>query len=348
MRDRLEKISSDFGDERRTKISYSGANIDPTMLYEDKDYVITLTCGGYLRSAASEDYRQQGRGGQGSRGVGLKEGDAVEHILHVRTFDTLLFFTNQGKVYGLQVLSIPETGKVAMGRHLSQILPLGKEQQVVSVVKTSGFIEGSVLIATARGMVKRTPVGDYGYAMTTRGVQGLSLKYLDDTVIGSTLVNDEQEILLATRRGMVNRFSATQVRDMGRGAAGVAGIQTRGEDRVLGVVVVSNPEEESLLAVTSLGYAKKTEASEYRKTARGNLGLVGVKVSSKTGPVVAFRAVRDTQDVLLLTRGGKSIRVSSSDLQARRRRGMMVRLAQLEDGDEVSAVVIVPEEVEDA
>lgn len=349
LRERLVKVAEEYGDDRRTKITYEGANIDRSQLYEDLPFVISLTHGGYLRAVPAEDYRQQGRGGMGSKGVGLKDGDAVEHVIQARTFEYLLFFISTGKVYGLQVLALPETGKTAVGRHLNQILALKMDERVVSVVKAVDFIEGSVLTATARGIVKRTTVADYASSCNARGVRGLSMKYLDDYVIGASLVTSHHEVFLASRKGMVNRFAAVRVRDMGRGAAGIIGMRLKNGDEVMSLVVVADPENEDVLAVTSRGYGKKTNATEYRRTKGGTQGMVGVKVSTKTGPVVSFLAVKEGQDILVLTRNGKAIRVSSMDLSSRRRRGMMVKLVNLEDGDEVSAVtVVLEEEVQEA
>ena len=345
MQTRLEKVSEDYGDDRRTKITYEGSGIDLTMLYEDKDYVVTLTHRGYLRSVAADDYRQQGRGGQGSKGVGLKDGDAVEHIIYTRTFEKLLFFTTSGQVYGLSVFSLPGMNKQAAGRHLNQLLSLKEDEQVASVVKIPDFsVLGSILTATSRGIVKRTAVSDYGYAMTVRGVRGLSKKFLDDQVIGADIVNDQMEILLATAQGRVSRFPASLVRDMGRGAAGVVGMKLKGNDKVISLMAVSDSEDEEVLVVTARGFGKKTTVSDFRCTGRGSQGLVGVKVSTKTGPAAAFLVVADSHDILLLTNNGKAIRVPSDTLRSRGRRGMLVKLASLEEGDAVAAVVAVPEE----
>lgn len=347
MVERLQKVAEDYGDERRTKITYEGSNIDISMLYEDKAYVVTLTHGGYLRSVDAEDYRKQGRGGQGSKGVGLKEGDAVEHIIQTRTFENLLFFATSGQVYGLQVYRLPEMGKGAAGKHLNNVLSLKEDERVAGVVKIPGFdVLGSILTATSRGIVKRTAVSDYGYAMTVKGVKGLSKKFLDDQVIGANVVDDQMEILLATSKGMVNRFSASLIRDMGRGAVGVIGIKLKSEDQVINLMTVRDPESEEVLVVTANGFGKKTLVSDFRRTNKGSMGVVGVKVSAKTGPAVSFLIVGEDHDILLLTKSGQAIRVAADTLRSRGRRGMLVKLVDLGEEDEVAAVTVVPDEEE--
>ena len=340
----LLEIRDKFGDERRTNIENVMTEIDIEDLIEEEESVITLTHGGYIKRMPTSTYTSQHRGGKGIKGMTTKDEDFVESITVASTHDNMLFFTNRGRMYRMKGYQIPESSRQAKGSAIVNLLPVEKEEKVTAMIALREFEDDKyLLMCTRNGVIKKTKVTDYD---TSRkgGIIGISLDEGDE-LIRVELTNGENDIVIGTHSGMAIRFNEKDVRSMGRVTRGVKAITLRGDDFIVGMCLAE--EDTQLLAVTELGYGKRTELSEYRVQSRGGVGIKTYKCSDVTGNVVSIRTVNDDEAILMITSEGVIIRISASGISTIGRSTKGVRLMKLKDGVKVVSIGITEHEEEE-
>jgi len=366
----LREIQRHYGDERRTQMVERVEEIKLEDLIPDVDMAITVSHAGYIKRTPVEVYRHQSRGGKGRIGAKTREEDFVEHLFIASAHSYILLFTNKGRVYWLKVYEIPEAAAATRGRAITSLVKFQEGEKLTALVAARKLEEEDtyVFMATRSGTVKKTPLIEFGKPRPS-GIIAINLEK-DDELIGAKLTDSRQMIFLASRAGQAILFRETEVRPMGRSAAGVIGMDLAEEDYVVSMEAVqpdfaiiekefgkraASLEEfendqirESLtslmLTVAEKGYGKRTPLAEYRITARGGKGVVNMKTTERNGPVVAALQVSEEDDVMVITGHGKVIRVHASEIREAGRSTQGVRLLRLEAGDKVAASAVIQEE----
>ncbi|WP_088008297.1 DNA gyrase subunit A [Indiicoccus explosivorum] len=344
IRDELTEIKERFSDARRTEITSGGAEV-----IEDEDLIpreasiITLTHNGYIKRVPASTYRSQSRGGRGMQGMGTNEDDFVEHLLYTSTHDTILFFTNKGKVFRKKGYEIPEFGRTAKGLPIVNVVEVDKEEKVTTMIRVSEFKEDSFLVFTTKyGTAKRVPLAQFAN-IRTNGLIAILLKE-EDELISVKLTDGSKEIVIGTRDGQLIRFPETDLRSMGRAAGGVRGIRLRDEDWVVGMEVLESGD--FILVVTEKGYGKLTNESEYRIQSRGGYGIKTATVTEKNGPLSAVRTVDGSEDIIIITEHGVVIRFDVNDVSINGRSAQGVKLIRLGDEETVASVAKVQKDID--
>ncbi|RME57442.1 MAG: DNA gyrase subunit A [Candidatus Dadabacteria bacterium] len=347
----LEEIKEKFGDDRRTLIEDKKVDFNIEDLIHDEPMVVTITRRGYIKRTPVESYRAQKRGGKGVAGTKNSEDDFVQQLFVASTVSYLMVFTSAGKVYWLKVYQIPEGGRTARGRSLANLLSLSAEETITAVLSVKEFQEGRyVVMATKGGLVKKTSLTAFSHPRK-KGIRAISLRE-DDYLVDVGISNGSDDIILATRSGMVIRFSEQDIRSMGRTGQGVRGIKFKREnDCVVGMIIVSTSERKdeeaggasafqdaTMLTVCENGYGKRTELQKYRKQSRGGIGIIDIKTTERNGDVVDIAAVTKDSSVMLITSGGKVIRTYAKDIPVIGRNTQGVRLIAVEEGEKVMAI----------
>ena len=334
IKEELLEIKEKFGDERKTKIVAAEGEIDVEDLIKEEQCVVALTHFGYIKRMPIDTYRSQRRGGKGITGIATRENDFVKQIFTASTHDTILFFTNKGKLYRLRGFEIPEAGRTAKGTAIVNLLNLEAGEKVSAVIPIQNFAEGKyLLMATKNGLIKKTALTEYN---TTRknGLQGITLKD-EDELIGVRLTDGEDNVVLVTRNGLCITFDEKDVRPIGRVAQGVIGIRLDDDDEVIGMESVIVGGKATLLAITENGFGKRTELDEYRVQKRGGRGVITYKITPKTGKLVGVRIATEEDDVMLITDSGTIIRISVKDVSILGRSTQGVTLMRTSDGGRV-------------
>ena len=339
----VEGLKKDFGDERRTKIVKSFAEIKEQDLIEKKDVSIMLTNSGYIKRIDVKDYREQKRGGSGVTGTGLKDEDFVTSLVTCSTHDYLLFFTSRGRVYWLKANEVPESSKQSKGRAIANLLNL-RNEEIANVRAVTDFEKDYLMFATRKGIVKRLPLKDLAKPRST-GVRVINLPADNsDTVINVKRVSEGQEVLLTTKKGKAIRFKSDAVRSMGRASYGVKGIELAVGDEIVSLVAIPKKGEITILNITEKGYGKRSSVDDYRKTSRGGKGVINLKVTDKTGNVVRSLPVHDGSSVIMTTVKGMVVRISMKDMRVMGRATQGVRVVKLtKQGDRIADTVRIPE-----
>ncbi|MBK5444280.1 MULTISPECIES: DNA gyrase subunit A [unclassified Peribacillus] len=348
IREELLEIKERFNDKRRTEITLVGfESLEDEDLIPEENIIVTLTHNGYIKRLPATTYRSQKRGGRGIQGMGTNADDFVGHLLTTSTHDTLLFFTNKGKVYRSKGYEIPEYGRTAKGLPLINLLEVDKGEWVNAIIPVKEFVDDWYLFFTTRhGISKRTPLSSFAN-IRNNGLIALGLRE-DDELISVRLTNGEKQIIIGTKAGMMIRFPETDVRTMGRTAAGVKGISLRADDEVVGMEILE--ENEEVLIVTKNGYGKRTSAEEYRIQSRGGKGIKTCNVTEKNGELIAVKTVTgEDEDLMLITAAGVLIRMEVEGISKTGRNTQGVKLIRLESADNeyVSTVAIVGREEEE-
>ncbi|MFS0646550.1 DNA gyrase subunit A [Siminovitchia sp. 179-K 8D1 HS] len=336
IRDELTEIKERFDDERRTEIVSGGVGqIEDEDLIPRENVVITLTHNGYIKRLPISTYRSQRRGGRGVQGMGTNEDDFVEHLITTSTHDTILFFTNKGKVYRTKGYEIPEYSRTAKGLPIINMLEIDKGEWINTIISVEEFLEDWFLFfATKEGIVKRTPVSAFAN-IRNNGLIALNLRE-NDELISVKLTDNNKDIVMGTKNGLLIRFHETDVRSMGRTATGVKGIHLSNNDEVVGMEILE--EDNDVLVVTKNGYGKRTPAADYRVQSRGGKGLITCNITEKTGNIVAVETVKGDEDLMLITAGGILIRMSVEDISVMGRNTQGVILIRLDDEESVATV----------
>ena len=343
IKEELIEIRDKFGDDRKTKIVAAEGEIDLDDLIKEEQTVIALTHFGYIKRMPIDTYRSQKRGGKGITGIATREEDFVKQIFTASTHDTILFFTNKGKLYKLRGYEVPEAGRTARGTAIVNLLSLDAGEKVSAVIPIQNFAEGKyLLMATKNGLIKKTALAEYNSARKT-GLQGITLKE-DDELIAVRLTDGEDNVVLVTRNGMCITFDEKDVRPIGRVSQGVIGIRIDEDDEVIGMESIIAGGKATLLAITENGFGKRTELDEYRVQIRGGKGVITYKVTQKTGKLVGARIATDDEDVMLITDKGTIIRLKVKDISVLGRSTQGVTLMRTTDGGRVvSMETLTPE-----
>ena len=350
IKEELIEIRDKYGDERKTKIVAAEGEINVEDLIKEEQSVIALTHFGYIKRMPIDTYRSQKRGGKGITGIATREEDFVKQIFTASTHDTILFFTNKGKLYKLRGYEVPEAGRTARGTAIVNLLSLDAGEKVSAVIPIQNFADGKyLLMATKNGLIKKTALSEYNSARKT-GLQGITLKE-EDELIAVRLTDGQDNVVLVTRNGMCITFDEKDVRPIGRVSQGVIGIRIDEDDEVIGMESIIAGGKATLLAITENGFGKRTELDEYRVQIRGGKGVITYKVTQKTGKLVGVRIATDDEDVMLITDKGTIIRLKVKDISVLGRSTQGVTLMRTTDGGKVvSMETLIPEiaEVEDS
>ena len=331
----LKELKEKFGDPRRTQIVDEVGALSAEDLIVEEDMVVTISHEGYLKRNPVSLYRAQRRGGRGKIGATTRDEDFVEHLFVASTHSYLMFFTSTGKVYWLKVHEIPQAGRAARGRAVTNLLQLKPEEKLSAFLPVREFKEGHYLVfATRRGLVKKTDLMQYSSPRPS-GLIAIALEE-DDEVVGVRLTDGRSEVILSTADGQAIRFEEPEVRPMGRATYGVRGMTLDEGDQVVSIDLVESGA--SLLAVAEKGYGKRTEMDEYRRTHRGGKGIITMKTTEKTGRVIGIRMVTDDDQIMLVSSGGKVVRIRVKEIRVIGRNTQGVRLIDLEEGERVGAV----------
>lgn len=346
IRDELTEIKERFNDERRTEIVAGGAEeFEDEDLIPRENIVITLTHKGYIKRLPVSTYKSQKRGGRGVQGMHTNEDDFVEHLLITSTHDTVLFFTNKGKVYRAKGYEIPEFSRTAKGIPLINLLELDKDEWINTIIPINNEFDDNLYLffTTKQGIAKRSPLSSFAH-IRNNGLIAIHLREGDE-LISAKLTDGSKHIIVGTKNGMLIRFPETDVRAMGRSATGVKAITLEDGDEVVGMEILEDGCD--VLVVTKNGYGKRTPSSEYRIQSRGGKGIKTCNITEKNGTVVAVKTVTGEEDLMLITASGILIRIAVSDISRMGRNTQGVKLIRLSDDSEheyVATVAKVPKE----
>jgi DNA gyrase subunit A len=342
IKEELQEISERYGDERRTEIVHAEGEIDVEDLIADQQMVISITHSGYVKSLPLSTYRMQRRGGVGVTGMEMKDDDYIEHLFVSSTHDYLLFFTNRGKVYRLKVYELPEASRTARGRALVNLLPLREGERVQSVLATRDFTEGQYLVfATRNGMIKKTEFGAYNTPIKADGIIAINIRD-DDELIAVRRTSGHDDIIMVSRSGQAARFSENQVRPMGRDTSGVRGMNVAQSGNAVLAMDVARDDQE-LLVVTQNGYGKRTPISDYPVKGRGTMGVKTITLTENKGQLAGALVVREHQELVFISQNGMVQRTSVRGINRYGRASQGVRVMNIRDDDQVSAVALVVE-----
>ncbi len=339
IRKELVEIADRFGDDRRTRICADPTEIEDEDLIQQEDMVVTITTMGYIKRLPADTYKAQKRGGVGISGLTTREEDVVDQILSASTHDWLMFFTNRGRVHKLKCYQVPQAGRAARGTAVVNLLQLEPGESVNTVIPLAEGLTGEgsyLMLTTRRGTVKKTPVAEFAN-IRTAGLRAINLNEGDE-LISAILTDGACDVLIATRNGRGLRFHEKDVRPQHRSSSGVRGIRLRAGDEVVSAILVDDAAR--ILAVTERGCGKRMEFEPFTKKRRGGYGILALKVTDKTGPLVSLTPVFDLNDILLISSDGTIIRISADGVPVLGRAAQGVRVMRLREGDAVVAVEV--------
>jgi DNA gyrase subunit A len=355
IKNELQEVKEKYGDERRSEIIYSSEDFNPEDFYSDDEMIITISHLGYIKRTALAEFHSQNRGGVGSKGSETRDEDFVEFIYPASMHNTMMFFTQKGKCYWLNVYEIPEGSKNSKGRAIQNLLNIDADDKVNAFIrvknlqKDKAFINSHYLIfCTKKGVVKKTLLEAYSRPRAN-GVNAITIRE-DDQVISVRMTNGNTQVVLANRNGRAIRFHESAVRVMGRTATGVRGmtLDEDGQDEVVGMICIKKPDKESVMVVSEQGFSKRSNIDDYRITNRGGKGVKTLNVTEKTGKLVAIKNVTDENDLMIINKSGITIRVKVSNFRIMGRATQGVRLINLEKRrDEIASVCKVLSESEE-
>ena len=354
IKDELIEVKEKYGDERRSEIVYSSEEFNPEDFYSDDEMVITISHLGYIKRTPLSEFHAQNRGGIGAKGSETRDADFVENIYPATMHNTMLFFTQKGRCYWLKVYEIPEGSKNSKGRAIQNLLNIDSDDMVTAFIRVktlndSAYINNHYLLfCTKNGTIKKTRLEQYSRPRQN-GVNAINIVN-DDKVIEVRMTNGDNEIIIANRNGRAIRFHESAVREMGRTATGVRGItlDEDGNDEVIGMICIKDPEKESIMVVSEQGYGKRSDIEDYRKTNRGGKGVKTLNITEKTGKLVAIKSVTDENDLMIINKSGITIRLKVSDVRIMGRATQGVRLINLEKrNDQIASVCKVNTEADE-
>ena len=355
VKEELQEIREKYGDDRRTEITYEEGDISIEDLISDEDVVVTISHLGYIKRTPASEYRTQSRGGRGARGSRIRETDFIEHMFVATNHNYLLLFTEMGKCHWLRVYEIPEANKNSSGRVIQNIISLPKEDKVRAYIIIKDLTDEEflnnhyIMFGTRKGIVKKTPVEAYSRPRVG-GINAITIND-GDQLLEARLTTGDSEVFIATRSGNAIRFNESAARPMGRNAAGVRGVSLSGsKDEAVGMICIDpNDKEVTVLVVSEKGLSKRSDFEEYRLTNRGGKGVKTLQVTKKTGDLIAIKAVREDEDLMITSRSGITIRMKVEDIRVMGRATQGVKVIRLDDDDDIADVAVMPaeEDVED-
>jgi len=341
----LQEIKDKFADARKTEITYLEDEVKIKDLIKEEDVVITISHLGYIKRTPADEYRSQRRGGRGVIGGRTREEDYIEHIFVASTHHTMLFFTEKGRVYWLNIWEIPEGEKTSKGRAIQNLIQLPPDDKIRAVIdvkdlKDDAFVRShNIVLCTKKGIIKKTELEDFSRPRQT-GVNAITIVEGDE-LLEAKMTDGSSEIMMAVKSGRAIRFNESKVRPTGRGAIGVAGIEVEdADDEVVGLICVSMAEQSSrtVLVVSEKGFGKRTAIEEYRMTNRGGKGVKTINVTEKTGTLVGILDVAQSEDLMITCKSGVTIRMKVGDISEQGRATQGVKLIRLDEGDEIAAI----------
>jgi DNA gyrase subunit A len=346
IKDELQEMKKQFGDERRTKVvPQELGRLSDEDLVPDEQVVVTLTSANYIKRTSIADYKRQGRGGKGRRGMATREEDVIEHVVNASTHDFLLFFTNKGRVFRIKTYEVPAVGLNAKGVALVNLLQLQPEEYVTSVINVSKQSQNAshLLMCTVKGVVKKTPFEQYQNVRSS-GLIAIKLDEADE-LKWIRMTSGKDEVIISTSQGQAIRFNEQDARPMGRASRGVRGIRLRAGDNVIGMDVVQ--DDSYIFVISEFGYGKRTKVSQFTAHKRGGVGIRSAVVNKKTGPLIGVKTLKGAdQEVIIISTSGQTIRLGLANIPGLGRATQGVRIMRLNDNDSVVSLALVDKQLE--
>ena len=357
VKDECQEMKAKYGDARRSEITMSADEFNPEDFYADEDVVITISHLGYIKRTALTEFRTQARGGVGKKGGATREEDFIEHIYVANMHSTMLFFTEKGMCYRMKVYELPEGVRASKGRAVQNLLAIEQDDSIrtylnAAKIEDPEYVQSHfVTLVTKKGIIKKTSLEDYSNKRSrNKGIKALTIRE-GDALLDAVLTNGNEQIMIAGRNGYCVRFNENTVRDMGRGASGVKGINLVGDDEAIGVLTYDpnreNASEQTIMVVSEHGFGKRSDPEDYRLTSRGTKGVKTINITDKTGSLVAIKNVTENDDLMIINRSGLTIRMAVSDTRVAGRATQGVKLISLREGDAISAVSVVAKNEEE-
>ena len=346
VKDELQEVKAQYGDERRTEIVYSSEEFNPEDFYADEDMVITISHMGYIKRTPLAEYRTQNRGGIGVKGSATRDEDFIEHIYVASMHNTMMFFTEKGRCYWLKVYEIPEGTRSSKGRAIQNVIQIEPDDKVRAYINTKNlndeeYINNNyIVMCTREGIIKKTKLEAYSRPRQN-GVIAIVIRE-GDQLLEAKITSGESEIMIAARGGKAIRFPENKVRPIGRVSAGVRGIELEDNDEVVGMICIEPDQKKDVLVLSEHGYGKRTDLDEYRITNRGGKGVKTINITEKTGDLVSIQAVEDDNDLMIINKSGITIRTKVEQIRVAGRATQGVRIINLRDGDSIASVMAVP------
>jgi len=353
IKDELLEVKEKYGDERRTEIDYSGGEMSIEDFIPNEAVVLTISHAGYVKRTSLSEYKIQSRGGVGNRAATTRDEDFLEYIVSATNHQYMLFFTEKGKCYWLRVFEIPEGSKTSKGRAVQNLINIEPDDKIKAYIRTNDLKDSeyvnqmSVVMITKNGTIKKTSLEAYSRPRTN-GINAIEIRD-NDQLLGAYLTNGNSQIMIATKNGKCIRFPEEKVREVGRGSIGVRGITLEDNDEVIGMIVVNDVEQETVLVVSENGYGKRTAVEDYRITNRGGKGVITLNITEKTGNLIAIQSVTDEDGLMIINKSGVAIRMGMDEMRVMGRNTQGVRVINLKNNDSIAAIakVAMDKEVEE-
>jgi DNA gyrase subunit A len=351
IRDELLEIKEKYGDERRTKIVPDAGEFNPEDFYADDDVVITISKLGYIKRTLLSEYRLQARGGVGAKGVAARDEDFIEHLYIASMHNTMLFFTEKGKCFWLKVYEIPEGNKASKGRAIQNLINIEPDDNVKAYINVKTLTDPEyvskkfIILGTKRGVIKKTSLEAYSRPRQN-GVIAITIRE-GDQLLEACLTDGDCHMMLASHKGKAIKFPESIVRPIGRTSSGVRGISIEPDDEVIGMICVKDTDNVDILVVSEKGYGKRSNFDDYRTTNRGGKGVKTINITERTGKLIAIKPVTDDDDLMIINKSGRAIRLAVSDVRVAGRATQGVRLINLRKDDTIAAVAKVDADDED-
>ena len=357
VKEECAEMKAKYGDARRSEITMSADEFNPEDFYADEDVVITISHLGYIKRTALTEFRTQARGGIGKKGGSTRDEDFIEHIYVANMHSTMLFFTEKGMCYRLKVYELPEGVRASKGRAVQNLLAIDSDDSIrtylnAARIEDPEYVQSHyVTLVTRKGIIKKTSLEDYSNKRSrNKGIKALTIRE-GDALLDAVLTNGGEDIMIAGKDGYCVRFRESALRDMGRGASGVRGINLREGDEVIGVLTYdpnrANASEQTIMVVSEHGFGKRSDPEDYRLTARGTKGVKTLNITEKTGNLVAIKNVTENDDLMIINRSGLTIRMAVSETRVAGRATQGVKLISLREGDSIAAVSVVAKSEEE-
>ena len=349
IKEELEEIKQKYGDERKTEINFAGGEMSIEDIIPDEKVVLTISKMGYIKRTSLSEYKTQSRGGVGNRAASTRDEDFLEYVVSATAHQYMLFFTEKGKCFWLRVFEVPEGSKIAKGRPIQNLINIESDDKIKAYIlthdlKNEEYINNTFLVmVTQKGTIKKTTLEAYSRPRAN-GINAINVRE-GDTLVSASLTSANDEIMIATKYGKAIRFPQEKLRPIGRNASGVRGITLGDEDdEVIGMVIISDPENDTILVVSEQGYGKRTHADAYRITNRGGKGVITLNITDKTGNLIAIQKVTDDNDLMIINKSGVAIRMSVEQLRVMSRNTQGVKLINLKKNDEIAAITKIEKE----
>ena len=342
IKEELLEIKEKYGDERRSEIDYAGGEFSIEDMIPDEKVVLTISHAGYIKRTLLSEYKVQSRGGVGNRAATTRDEDFLEYIVTATNHEYLLFFTEKGKCFWLRVFEVPEGSKTSKGRAVQNLINIEQDDKIKAYIRTKDLKnqeyinQMNVVMITKNGTIKKTSLEAYSRPRTN-GVNAIEIRD-NDALLGARLTDGNSQIMIATKNGKCIRFPEEKARAVGRGSIGVRGISLEEKDEVIGMIVVNDLENDTVLVVSERGYGKRTAVEDYRITNRGGKGVITLNITEKTGNLIAIQSVTDEDGLMIINKSGVAIRMNMNEMRVMGRNTQGVKVINLKTKDEIAAI----------